>query len=88
MASIVFLPITLLGGARSTFGSRAPRSERASSEISIPVISAPPTYSPSRESTSKVVAVPKSTQTAGPPKRARMATALTRRSAPISRGLS
>ena len=45
-------------------GSRAPRSESASSEISMPVISAPPTYSPSRETTSKVVAVPKSTHTA------------------------
>ena len=32
----------------------------------MPVISAPPTYSPSRETTSKVVAVPKSTHTAEP----------------------
>ena len=54
----------------------------------MPVIIEPPTYSPSLERTSNVVAVPKSTHTAGPPKRARMATALTSRSAPISRGLS
>ena len=85
---MVFLPITLRGGARSTLGNRAPRSESASSEISMPVMSDPPTYSPSRETTSKVVAVPKSTHTTGPPKRSRIATALTSLSAPISRGLS
>ena len=48
----------------------------------------PPRYSPSPETTSKVIAVPKSTTMHGPPKRSNAATALTRRSAPSSCGLS
>ena len=45
-------------------------------------------YSPLLETTSNVVAVPKSTDTAAPSKRSRIATAFTNLSAPISRGLS
>ena len=48
----------------------------------------PPAYSPLAVTTSKVVAVPKSTTTAPSGQRAWAATALTMRSAPTSRGLS
>ena len=88
IASTVLLPITARGGPRSIFGSFAPRSVSASSEISTPGSRTPPRKSPSGPTMSKFTEVPKSTHTAGPPKRSRMATAFTSRSAPISCGLS
>ena len=48
----------------------------------------PPSYSPAALTTSKVVAVPKSTAMLGPPSCSNAATALTILSAPSSRGLS
>ena len=48
----------------------------------------PPRNSPSAETTSKFVPVPKSTTIAGPPNRVKAARAFTTRSAPTSRGLS
>jgi hypothetical protein len=51
----------------STRGSRAARWNSASALMPAPVQMTPPTYSPFRLTTSKVVAVPKSTTITGPP---------------------
>ena len=69
IASMVDLPISERGSSRSTLGRRAARSVSASSEISIPSAMMPPRYSPAPETTSKVLAVPKSTTMHGPWKR-------------------
>ena len=52
---------------KSTFTSRAARAKSASIETSIPGASTPPTYSPSAETMSKFVEVPKSTTMHGAP---------------------
>ena len=65
-ASTVFLAITVRGRSSSTLRSWAPRRPSASSEMSMPGAMAPPMYSPRGLTTSKVVAVPKSTTIAGP----------------------
>ena len=85
---MVVLPITDLGRAISTRCSMEARSKRASMEMWIPGKMAPPRYSPDSETQSKVVAVPKSTATMGPPWSSKAATAFTMRSAPTSRGFS
>ncbi len=54
----------------------------------MPGAMAQPNSSPLAEMASKVVAVPKSITTNGPPYTSKAATALTMRSAPTSRGLS
>jgi hypothetical protein len=46
IASIVVLPISERGGARSIFGSAAARLVSASIEISTPGVMMPPRYSP------------------------------------------
>ena len=51
----------------STRNSRAARAKSASIEISIPGASTPPSHSPSADTTSKFVDVPKSTTIAGTP---------------------
>ena len=60
----------------------------ASAEVVMPGAIAPPTYSPFGVTRSKVVAVPKSTITQGPPYFSNAATPFTTRSAPTSAGLS
>src|SRR6266498_3850940 len=65
--SAVFLPITERGATSSTRRSWAVSRTSASVEISIPGAIATPSISPRRETASKVVAVPKSTTTDGPP---------------------
>jgi hypothetical protein len=67
MEPTVFLPTTRSGRRTSTRGSRAARWKRASALIPIPGQMTPPTYSPRRDTTSNVVAVPKSTTITGPP---------------------
>ena len=52
---------------KSTLTRRAARAKRASIETSIPGASTPPTYSPSGETMSKLVEVPKSTTMHGAP---------------------
>ena len=79
-------PTTRPGSRTSTRGSRAARWKSASALIPIPGQITPPPYSPPRVITSNVVAVPKSTTTAGPPKAAKAATPFTIRSAPTSPG--
>ena len=61
------LPITVGGAAKSTLTRRAARAKSASIETSIPGASTPPTYSPSGETMSKFVEVPKSTTMHGAP---------------------
>jgi hypothetical protein len=63
----VFFAITVSGSTKSTLKRRAARANRASIETSIPGASTPPTYSPSGETTSKFVDVPKSTTMHGEP---------------------
>ena len=65
--STVFLPITDRGTTSSTRRSWAVRSTRAFIEIWMPGAMAAPRCSPRSETASKVVAVPKSTTTTGPP---------------------
>ena len=65
--STVFLPTTRGGLVNSTLRSWAARRDKASTEISIPGASAPPTNSPRALTASKLVEVPKSTTIAGPP---------------------
>jgi hypothetical protein len=60
-------PITLPGLRMSTRGRRAARWKRASALTPTPVQITPPRYSPFLVTTSKVVAVPKSTTMTGPP---------------------
>ena len=60
---MVDLPIADAGSARSIRGIRAPRSVSAVSETSTPGAIAPPRYSPSSETQSKLMPVPKSTTT-------------------------
>ena len=81
-------PTTLAGGFISMRGSFAARANSASIEISTPGAMAPPRYSPFELTTSKFVAVPKSTTIRAERYRVQAATALTMRSAPTSRGLS
>ena len=64
---MVVLPITDFGRAISTRCSIDARSNSASIDVSMPGKIAPPRYSPSAETQSKVVAVPKSTAITGPP---------------------
>ena len=66
---MVVRPMTDFGRANSTRCSIEARSKSASIEIPMPGKIAPPRYSPSRETQSKVVAVPKSTAITGPPSR-------------------
>ena len=74
---------------RDRCGAASPRgAASASIEISTPGPITPPRYSPSPETASKLVEVPKSTTTQAPCRFAYAATALTRRSAPSSCGLS
>src|SRR5262249_37249990 len=87
-APTVVFAITVGGSAKSTRTSRAARANSASMEISIPGASTPPTYSPSGETTSKLVDVPKSTTMHGAPYRSTAATAFAIRSGPTSRGSS
>ena len=87
-ASTVFLPITWCGRVSSTLSSCAARRVSASTEISIPGASAPPTNSPLALAASKLVEVPKSTTMAGPPYRWTAATVFMMRSLPTSFGLS
>ena len=84
----MFFAITVSGSTKSTLNSRAAREKSASIETSIPGASTPPTYSPSGETTSKFVEVPKSTTIAGAPYRSTAATAFAIRSGPTSRGSS
>ena len=58
-------PIAASGSASSILGSFAARAESASIEISTPGAITPPRYSPSAETASKLIAVPKSTDDAG-----------------------
>src|SRR5660398_210254 len=87
MLSMVLFPMTLPGSTNSTRLNLAARCQSASMETSIPGAIAPPRYSPSLETAAKVVAVPKSTTTQGPPYISYAATAPTIRSEPTSRGL-
>jgi hypothetical protein len=87
-ASTVFFPITCGGLVSSTLSSWAARLDSASTEISIPGASAPPTNSPCALTASKLVDVPKSTTTAGPPCRCTAASEFMIRSLPTSLGLS
>lgn len=64
---MVFFAITNLGLDISTLGSLAVLRNKASLEILIPGVIAPPKYSPSFEIAQKVMAVPKSTIIKGPP---------------------
>ncbi len=66
MLATVFVPITFSGNFRSIFGSFAARRCSSPAAVSIPAVMMPPSYSPVRETTSNVVAVPKSTITMGP----------------------
>jgi hypothetical protein len=84
----VVLPITVSGSTKSILRSRAARANSASIEISMPGARTPPTYSPSAETTSKFVDVPKSTTMHGAPYPSAAATALAIRSGPTSRGSS
>ena len=68
IAPRVDLPIAASGSSSSIRGIRAPRSVSAVSEISTPGAIAPPRYSPSAETASKLIPVPKSTTTQAPPK--------------------
>ena len=61
MACCVLRPSTLEGIVSSTLGSFAARVKRASAAICTPGAITPPRYSPFGLTTSKVVAVPKST---------------------------
>ncbi len=88
MPSTMLRPMAAGGVASSTRISRAARCDRASRPLSTPGAITPPRNSPSADTTSSVVAVPKSTTTHGPPCRANAATALAMRSAPTSCGLS
>ena len=67
MAVTVSLPIARSGARSSTRGSLAVRAASASSPSSRPGAIAPPTYAPSDATQSNVVAVPRSTTTAGVP---------------------
>src|SRR5215475_8322493 len=84
----VVVPMTFPGSLISTLGSLAARANSASEAIPRPGAMTPPRYSPLAEMASKVIAVPKSTTTQGPPYLWKAATPLTMRSAPTSRGLS
>ena len=78
-------------GAASTNSTRVRRAVRENKLAALacmPGAITPPMNSPFALTTSKLVAVPKSTTTAGPPKREKAASAFTTRSAPTSRGLS
>jgi len=86
--STVVLPMTCAGLTSSTLSSWAARLDSASTEISMPGASAPPTYSPCALTASKLVAVPKSTTTAGPPYKWTAASEFMIRSLPASLGLS
>ena len=91
MLATVFRPMTWRGRANSTRGNRAACRKSASLEMPMPGQIAPPRYSPFGVTTSKVVAVPKSTTTRPwrpSPNSSKPATALTMRSAPTSRGFS
>jgi hypothetical protein len=88
MLATVFLPMAVRGRVISTRGSLAVRLYRASADTIRPGAMMPPAYSPLGVTTSKVVAVPKSTTMAPSAQRAWAATAFTIRSAPTSRGFS
>ena len=88
MALTVSRPIARSGARSSIRGSLAVRAASASSPSSRPGAIAPPTYAPSAATQSSVVAVPKSTTTAGVPCSRAAARALTSRSAPTSPGRS
>src|SRR5438067_4894670 len=66
-AAVVFFAITVGGSVKSIEKSRAARADSASIETSTPGARTPPTYSPSGETTSKFVEVPKSTTMHGAP---------------------
>ena len=68
-AAVVLRRSRSRGSTKSTLTSRAARAKSASIETSIPGASTPPTYSPSGETTSKFVEVPKSTTMHGAPYR-------------------
>src|SRR3954469_305355 len=63
----VLLPITPAGCLRSTMGSRAVCANSPWMDIPNPGEITPPRYSPLAETTSKLMVVPISTTTAGPP---------------------
>ena len=88
IASTVLVPTTCGGAASSTRVSRAVRENRLAALACMPGAITPPTNSPLSLTTSKFVAVPKSTTIAGPPVSVNAASAFTTRSAPTSRGLS
>ena len=67
MAFSVFLPSTLLGASSSIMGSCAVPVTRLASAVFIPGAMITPMSSPFAETTSNVVAVPKSITTTGPP---------------------
>ena len=87
-ASTVFFPTTRGGLVSSTLSNCAARRDSASTEISMPGASAPPTNSPFALTASKFVDVPKSTTIAGPPYRCTAASEFMIRSLPTSLGLS
>ena len=66
---MVLLPSTCVGRVSATWRTAAARPNSASRLISIPGAMAPPRYSPEPDTTSQVVAVPKSTMMVGPPNR-------------------
>ena len=88
MLATVFVPMMRVGFRISTRCRRAVCPNNASAEIPMPGQITPPMYSPFADTQSKVVAVPKSTDTHGPPYFSNAATELTMRSAPTSAGLS
>ena len=67
MLATVLVPTTSLGGRKSTIGRRAVLLNSASMAMPMPTAMAPPRYSPWREMTSKLMVVPRSTITHGPP---------------------
>ena len=87
-AAKVSRPIAASGSLSSTFGSFAVRWWSASSEMSTPGAIAAPSSSPSAETASKLIVVPKSATTQAPPHFSKAATAFASRSVPSSCGRS
>ena len=88
MQCLVFLPITVFGASSSIIGSCAVFDTKPSSEVLIPGAIITPISSLLAPITSKVVAVPKSITTIGPPYLVKAETLFTIMSAPTSLGLS
>ncbi len=67
MLFTVFLPMRLAGSRRSTMGSRAVLANKPVIDMPMPGQIMPPKYSALAETTSKLMVVPRSTTTDGPP---------------------